>query len=129
MTEAEVISQMRAHLERQFPKSCPSCGRRFASLREYLQAVSHLGSAMPYDADMGVWRPSNPVGTATYANCPCGNTLALTSAGMPLSQLWTLLAWARNETRARRQTPQELLNYLRDKIWQQVLQPVHQEGR
>jgi hypothetical protein len=82
---------------------------------------------MPYDADMGSWQPSNPVGTAAYANCPCGNTLALTSAGMPLFQLWTLLAWARNETRARRQTPQELLNYLREKICQQVLEPVTQE--
>jgi hypothetical protein len=61
------------------------------------------------------------VGTATYANCRCGNTLALTSDGMPLLQLWSLLNWARRETQRRGMTPQELLNYLRDEITKQVL--------
>ncbi len=36
MTEAEVIRQMREHLESLFPKVCPNCKRRFATLREYL---------------------------------------------------------------------------------------------
>ena len=55
------------------------------------------------------------------ANCPCGTTLALSSQGMPLSQLWSLLAWARIETYRRGLSPQELLNYLRDEICKQVL--------
>ena len=121
MTEAEVIRQMRDYLEGLFPKSCPNCRRRFATLREYLLLTRHLGAAMPYDAEMGHWRPLKPVGTATYANCPCGNTLALTSDSMPLTQLWPLLGWARIETQRRGMTPQELLNYLRDEICKQVL--------
>jgi len=62
-----------------------------------------------------------PLGTMTYANCPCGTTLALTSQGMPLSQLWALLGWARLETKRRGLSPQELLNYLRLEICKQVL--------
>jgi len=121
MTEAEVISQIRAHLEKQFPKACPSCGHHFASLRDYLLNTSHLGPAMSYDADLGNWQPAKPVGTATYANCRCGNTLALTSAGMPLEQLWSLMAWGREEAARRRQSPQELLGSLCRKVGQQVL--------
>ncbi len=76
---------------------------------------------MPYDADAGNWNPAHPMGTVTYANCRCGTTLALTSEGMPLVRLWSLLNWARMETRQRRVTPQDLLNYLREEICKQVL--------
>ena len=90
--EDDVIRIMREHLEGLFPKVCSNCGRRFATLREYLLVTEHKDSAMPYDADMGDWKPINPLGTFTYASCPCVNTLALSSRGMPLSQLWPLLA-------------------------------------
>ena len=121
MTEAEVIRMMRAHLEGQFPKVCPNCQRRYVTVREYLLHTAHLGSAMPYDAELGDWNPAEPLGTVTYANCPCGTTLALSSKGMPLTRLWRLLNWARTETHRRNMIPQELLNYLRDEITRQVL--------
>ena len=121
MTEAEVVLAMREHLESLFPKSCSNCGRQFANLREFIQVTTHLGPAMPYDAEEGDWQPISPRGTLTYANCPCGNTLGLSSAGMPLSQLWRLLGWARTETQKRGMSPQALLNYLRDEICKQVL--------
>jgi hypothetical protein len=121
MTEAEVIRQMREHLEGLFPKSCSNCGRTFANFREYLQQTTTQGLAQPYDADVGDWRPLNPIGTATFANCPCGTTLALSSRGMPLPQLWRLLNWARIETQRRGMTPTELLNHLREEISKQVL--------
>src|SRR5271154_2542732 len=105
MTEEQVIRAMRAHLEGLFPKVCPQCQRHFASLREYLLTTEPLGPAMPYDAESGQWRPLRPIGTATFANCPCGTTLALTSKGMPLFQLWPLLNWAWIETEKRGQTP------------------------
>jgi len=67
--------------------------------------------------------PPNPLGTFTFANCPCGNTLSLSSHGMPLTQLWALLAWARLETQRRGISPHALLNYLRERICDQVLNP------
>jgi hypothetical protein len=121
MTEAEVITQMREHLEGQFPKECPTCQRRFATLREYLLTTKHLGPAMPYDAHLDDWTPLKPLGTMTYANCPCGSTLSLSSEGMPLTRLWSLLSWARAETKRRGLTPEEVLNYLRDEISRLVL--------
>jgi len=122
MTETTVIKLMRQHLEAQFPKVCPKCKRTFVTLREYLLVTKHVGPPMPYDAEMGDWNPRQPVGTLTFSNCPCGTTLALSSHGMPLPQLWRLLNWARVETMKRGMTAQELLNYLRDEICKQVLE-------
>jgi hypothetical protein len=121
MDEAEVITIMREHLEGLFPKVCANCHRRYATLREYLQNTDHVGSAVPCDAELGDWNPVRPIGTVTLANCSCGSSLALSSKGMPLLQLWSLLNWARIETKRRGQTPRELLNYLRDEICKQVL--------
>jgi hypothetical protein len=86
-----------------------------------LTITHHVGSAMPFDAELGDWKPLNPLGTMTFSNCSCGNTLVLSSDGMPRFRLWSLLAWARIETQKRGMTPQELLNYLRDEICKQVL--------
>ena len=121
MTEAEVVRIMREHLEGLFPKVCAACKRRYTTLQEYLLNTDQVGPAIPYDVEMGEWSPLHPLGTATFANCRCGNTLALTSDGMPLIQLWSLLNWARHETKRRGLTPQELLNHLRDEITKQVL--------
>src|SRR5579862_1952855 len=116
MTEEEVIKQMREHIEGLFPKICYNCKRQFATLREYLMTTEPAGSAVPYDAVLGDWLPKSPIGTVAYANCRCGSTLSLSSKGMPLTQLWPLLNWARTETKRRGLTPPELLNYLREEI-------------
>lgn len=121
MTEEEVVSTIRAHLEGQFPKVCANCERCYPTFRNYLQNTSRLGSAMSYDAELGNWEPVKPLGAITHSNCPCGSTLALSSAGMPLLQLWSLLNWARVETKKRNQTTEALLNYLREVVCKQVL--------
>jgi hypothetical protein len=121
MTEADVIRAMREHLEGLFPRTCPNCQRRFATLREYLQVTTHQGPPIPYDAQADNWQPIKPLGTVTLSNCPCGSTLALSSNGMPLPRLWRLLNWARTETQRRNLSPQALLAYLRDEICKQVL--------
>jgi len=76
---------------------------------------------MSYDVELGNWKPAQPLGTAAYVNCPCGNTLALTSEGMSLSRLWQLMNWAKIETARRGLTLEQLLNYLREEIRKQVL--------
>ena len=129
MTEAEVIQEMREHLEGLFPKFCPKCNRRFGSLREYLKETRMLGPAIPYDALMDDWEPQKPLGTMSYANCDCGTTMVLTSEGMPLLKLWSLLRWARAETKKRGMSPQELLNYLRERICEQVLEGPDRPGQ
>lgn len=121
ISEADVVATMRQHLERHFPLSCPMCQQGYATLRDYLLQTEHQGDAIPFDAELGNWRPLRPLGTVTLANCRCGNTLGLSSEGMPLPQLWRLLNWARVETQKRQQTPRELLNYLRREICTQVL--------
>jgi hypothetical protein len=129
MTETEVIQHMRAHLEGLFPKVCPNCDRRFTTLREYLLQTQPVGPPMPHDVELGDWNPLQPLGTTTYANCPCGSTLMLSSDGMPLLRLWSLLNWARIETKKRSQTPQELLGHLRDEISKQVLAAPAEAGK
>ena len=121
MKEADVIRTMRMYLEWLFPKTCPTSHRRYATLKEFLQITKHAGSAIPYDVEMDDWNPLHPLGTIACSICPCGNTLCLSSEGMPLTQLWPLLNWARIETRKRGLTPRDLLNHLRDEICVQVL--------
>ncbi len=106
---------------------CPVCQRSYGNFREFLLIATPLGSTLSYDAEMNDWNPERPLGTATFANCPCGNTLSLNSAGMPNDRLWPLMLWARAETQRRGITIEQLLNYLREEMRKQVLGPANQD--
>ena len=121
MIEADVVRLMREHLESQFPKVCPTCHFRYEDLRQYIFITERIEPSVCYDAEIEDWTPRQPIGTATYSNCRCGTTLALSSHGMPVLRLWALYHWARGEKKRRGITMPELLSYLRDQIRQQVL--------
>jgi hypothetical protein len=121
MTEAEVIQIVREHMEGFFPKVCPSCEGSFATLREFMLITQPLEPVISYDAELGDWSPSRPIGTLALANCPCGSTLALSSKGLPLPKLWQFLDWVRTEMERRGLSQEELLRYLRDAVRKQVL--------
>ena len=121
MNEHDVVSVVRAHIETKFPKICSKCGRTFASLKEYLQSTTHVGDPISYDADLKKWRPCKPVGTLSFANCPCGTTLAISSDGMGLMVMWRLLRWARQESARRNISVGQLLDGVREKIDRQAL--------
>jgi hypothetical protein len=120
MTEDDVVRIVRLYLEGLFPKVCSRCGRRFASLREYLEATAHLSTPVLYD-DITGEIPLNPMGPLSFANCACGTTLAVGSRGIPPWQLVELLTWAKNETSRRSIGIRELLRRIRDRIDEQVL--------
>ena len=128
LTEAEAIRAMRRHLEGRFPKICPNCQRRYASLQEYVQATQPIGETLSYDGELGDWNPAKPLGTVALANCPCGNTLSLTSHGMPVPQLMQLLEWARIETKRQGITLQVLLGQARNEIRRQALAEMEQQA-
>lgn len=121
MKEIDVIRIIRVHLEGQFPKVCSNCKLRFDTFRDFLLTTNPLSPTVSYDAEFGDWNPTDPAGTVTFANCQCGNTMALSSEGMSIFQLWQLMNWARIQTKKRRQTLTELLNHLREQINLQVL--------
>ncbi len=120
MNEDEVGRIMRRYIEGLFPKVCSNCGLRFNSLREYAQITTHKGDPVSYDAALGEWNPSQPLGTLSFANCPCGSTLSISSEGMLAAQMLQLLDWARSETERCAVNMQELLRQLRDEIDMQV---------
>ena len=95
--------------------------KRFETFRDFLLATTPVGSVFSYDAEMGDWNPADPAESGACVNCACGNTMALTSAGMSLFRLWSLMNWARIESKKRNQTLTQLLNHLRKTIDQQVL--------
>jgi hypothetical protein len=121
MTEEEVIQILCEHFERLFPKVCPNCNRRFATLQEYIRITTRLEPAMSYDAERGDWETTQPIGSVALANCPCGSTLSLATRGMELSLRLELLKWVRIETGRRGVSPSELLEHLRDEIRKRVL--------
>jgi hypothetical protein len=120
MNEDDVVRIVRAHIEGLFPRVCPNCGRRFASLRDYLETTTHVASPIVYD-DLREGIPDKPLGPMSLANCTCGTTLTVSSGGIPTAQLVMLLTWARAESRKRSITVRELLTHIRNRIDQQVL--------
>jgi hypothetical protein len=121
MNEKKAVEIIRRFIEKQFPKECPNCHRRFMTLKEFVQETTHVGNPVSYDADLGEWQPEKPLGTYSYSNCPCGNTLIISSDKMGLFMMWRLLYWARGEIRKRGISPEDLLVHIREKIDEQVL--------
>ena len=121
MQEKDVIEILCDFISTKFPKECKSCGRRFNSLAEYLRNTTHTGKPISYDVEDGNWKPQKPVGTISFANCPCGTTLAIGSEGMSIFTLWKLMNWARKETKNRNIELSDLLEDLRTKIDKKVL--------
>ena len=111
---------VRSYIEGLFPKVCPKCGRRFASLREYLRSTTHLGSPNLYEAP-GDEMSSNPLGPIAHAICLCGNTLTIGSEGIPKAQLVELIQWAKTDSHRRSIGMNEVMRRLRDRIDEEVL--------
>jgi endogenous inhibitor of DNA gyrase (YacG/DUF329 family) len=119
MTEDDVIRVMRVYIEQQFPRVCPTCGRRFESLRDYLENTTHLDSPIIYEKDGE--DHSVHLGPMSLANCnTCGTTITVGSSNIPRAQLAELLRWARRESAQRHITVRQLLHHLRDRIDAQV---------
>jgi hypothetical protein len=121
MIEAEIVQSAREYFESLFPKICSNCNRCFATLREYILITKPIGQTMSFDAELGDWTTTQPIGSMAQANCPCGSTLTLSTEGMPLPQRLVLLNWVRMETQRRGLSLSKLLGYLRDAVRQQVL--------
>lgn len=121
MTEEQAINIIRTYLVQQFPKDCKVCGQRFSSLKEYLQNTIHAGYPHSFDAEMGNWRSQKSFGTFSFADCKCGNNLAISSSGMGVMTMRRLMRWAWKETSRRRISAGEFLNDLRLKVDNQVL--------
>ena len=121
MTETEVIEIVREHFKSLFPRDCPNCRRHFKTLRDYILATTRIGKTRSYDADTGDWHTKEPIGTVAAANCPCGNTLTLTTDGMKMENRLKLLNWVRIETQQRGIGASELLDKIRDTVRQQIL--------
>ncbi len=121
MTDDEIIQIMREHFERLFPKVCPKCGCRFATLREYILNTKPIGTTTCYDVEIGDWKPKKPIGAAAHSNCSCGTTMVLTSEGMPISQIHLVLQWIKEETKRRGLSSKELISYVRNEVRKRVL--------
>jgi len=121
MTEAEAIQLVRAHFETLFPKTCATCGRTFATLREYVLATTPAGSALSWDAEEKNWQTLSPMGSQAMANCACGSTLALTTEGMDLPVRLSLLQWLQTETTRRGVGASDVLESMRQVIRREVI--------
>ena len=119
--EDRAIKIIREYLEQLFPKNCATCGYQFNTYKEYLHNTTHIGTPHSYDAARGIWQSSTSIGTISMANCRCGNTLALSSAGMDLMTMWKLLRWARGEASRKKLHLDDYLKEIREKIKSQVL--------
>lgn len=102
-----------------FPKVCPSCQRCFATLREYIAATTPVGRYMSYDIDGGNWTPD--LGTFALANCPCGDTLGLSTNNLEPSTRTKMLEWVKAEAERRALNPSDYLAYLRVELRRRLM--------
>src|SRR5262249_47576085 len=116
LTDEEVIDLVRTHVAKQFPKTCNCCGRVFPSHAVFLLETSLVGDPVSYDAEDGQWQPEDDEGSVAFARCRCGTTLAISSRGMGLRNMWRLLEWSRSRCRERSLTFRGLLSWLRGEI-------------
>jgi hypothetical protein len=119
MTESEVLALMRAYYASLFPKTCPHCERCFSSLEEYVAITTPAGRYMSYDIEGGSWTPD--VGTFALANCPCGDTLSLTTDELEHATRLKLLEWIKTESTRRAIDARELLDMLRVELRRRIL--------
>jgi len=123
LSAAEALRLVQGHFESVFPKTCSACGRRFDTLREYVLATRPRGPAQSFDADLGDWETRQPMGTLAYADCPCGNTLALGTSGMDGADRLALLGWVREQCEPRGVVPTQVLEELRAMVREAVVGP------
>ena len=121
LTEADVVRIIYEHVQGFFPKTCNKCQKVFSTYREYLQQTEHAGKPVSFDIELGNWRPTHSAGNLALANCRCGNTLAISSSGMPLIQIWQILNWVRVETKQRGVKSEEIICQLRDLVESKAL--------
>jgi len=121
MTDEEVIRISLEHFAGLFPKTCGRCGRCYATFRDYVLATDTVGAAVSYDAEAADWETQQPLGAMALANCPCGSTLAVTTEGIPLPKIHSMLEWMRVETDRRGVNPSELLEYVRVEVRRRAL--------
>ena len=121
LSDEEVVAIVRDHIESKFPKLCANCGRQYGSLPDYLRRTTHLGNPLNVD-DPATASTERLVGAISYANCPCGSTLAISSAGLDVLTMWALLQWAGASASRRGISVGELLADLRRRIDEEVLQ-------
>jgi hypothetical protein len=120
LSDLEVVGIVRKHIESKFPKKCAVCGRRFASLAEYLRGTKHVGDPVSGDS-IDKPLPTRPVGTISFASCPCGSTLVISSAGLDVFTMRNLMKWARARAAEQRISLRQVLANLRERIDAQVL--------
>lgn len=120
-TFEQVVRVARAHVESWFPRPCPSCGRSFESLADFLRATKHIGQPISYDAELGDWQPEEPIGTVGMSCCPCGSTLSVTTDDMDRDTLWALLEFVRRDTAETGRTVSQLLADVRTEVDRRVL--------
>jgi len=116
LSESEVVRLIHEHIKTLFPKACARCQQRFATYRDYLAGTKPVGLPVSYDLEMGEVQPAESTGNLSLANCPCGNTISLSSDGMLVTDLWKVLKWIKFEAERRTSPIQEVLAYVRDEV-------------
>lgn len=66
------VDAIASRVRTQFPKDCPSCGRRYANPADFLASTRAFGTPSQLDPS-----DDDPIGILELANCPCKSTIAL----------------------------------------------------
>lgn len=72
---ASIVTRCRA----QFPRSCPTCAKRYETYADFVATTSVISTPMQFDTS-----EDDPIGILAFANCgECGSTLSVRWEGKP----------------------------------------------
>lgn len=116
----ELFAGLKALVAGAFPKQCGSCGRRFETVEQYIEATNKVGGTRS-GLKAGWGDDERPV-LEVYRNCTCGSTLMeffsdrrdQSDAGLQRrAQFDRLVAWLEQHGWAKEAAHAELLKVMR----------------
>lgn len=118
-SEEEVVQILMAYCRGLFPRQCTTCQREFPTVRDYVTVTHPLGPYISYDVQTARQVPA--IGTLALSNCPCGNTLSLSTDGLPIDVRTRMLEWTRAESQRRGISAGDVLADLRMRLRREIL--------
>ena len=73
----QFIDHIIEYCDQQFPMSCSACGREFSSFGNFVRATFPVAEPIAYETVDEFLEVRHPIGSLSYVNCGCGNTLAV----------------------------------------------------
>ena len=120
LKSSQFIDHIIEYCDRQFPMSCSNCSREFSSFGDFVSATSPIGEPVAYETVEELVTAGHPIGTLSYVNCGCGDTLTVQCDDMKSNEYFALIGALASDVVRTGSTASAVLEVLRREIRSRV---------